>query len=145
MAIPDREPSSMATAMSVTFVIGQLAWKKEMGKGRRYQDKKRRETWIQHEEIQASLLRDVLGNPFRLVALDAAWRAWNDGTVVKLAQATYDERELPSGHLDAGRLAILADALEDAGCTNADILSHCRAPGPHVRGCWVVDLLTGKE
>lgn len=56
-----------------------------------------------------------------------------------------DERELPSGHLDAGQLAILADALEDAGCDNADILDHCRSDGPHVRGCWVVDLLLGKE
>lgn len=56
-----------------------------------------------------------------------------------------DERELPSGHFDAGRLAILADALEEAGCTDADILSHCRSPGPHVRGCWVVDLILGKK
>lgn len=52
-----------------------------------------------------------------------------------------DERQLPSGHLDAGRLAILADALEEGGGANADILSHCRSPGPHVRGCWVVDLI----
>lgn len=93
----------------------------------------------------AMTLRDIFGNPFRPVTTDQSWLAWNDGTTVKLAQAIYDERELPSGHLDSGRLAILADALEDAGCTNQDILGHCRGPGPHVRGCWVVDLLLGKE
>jgi hypothetical protein len=43
------------------------------------------------------------------------------------------------------RLAVLADALEDAGCTDAEILSHCRSPGPHVRGCWVVDEILGKK
>jgi hypothetical protein len=61
------------------------------------------------------------------------------------AVACYQERELPSGHLDVTRLAVLADALEDAGCDNGDILQHCRGDGPHVRGCWVVDLLLGKE
>lgn len=93
-------------------------------------------------DIGLLLLRDIFGS--RPVAIAPAWRAWNDGTVVKLAQAIYEERELPSGHLDAGRLAILADALEDAGCQSADILGHCRSPGPHVRGCWVIDLLLGK-
>jgi hypothetical protein len=56
----------------------------------------------------------------------------------------YDARDLPSGHLDAHRLAVLADALTDAGCTDQNILAHCRGPGPHVRGCWVIDLLLGK-
>jgi len=56
------------------------------------------------------------------------------GTVIKLAQAIYDDRAFD-------RLPILADALEEAGCTNIDILEHCRVPGPHVCGCWVVDLL----
>lgn len=94
---------------------------------------------------QCQLAHDIFGNPFHPVTIDPAWLAWNNGTIVKLAQTIYDERELPSGHLDTGRLAILADALEDAGCTNADILAHCRSAGPHVRGCWVVDLLLCKE
>jgi hypothetical protein len=64
--------------------------------------------------------------------------------VVRLAQAAYDDRHLPAGTLDNGRLAILADALEEAGCTDADVLGHLRGPGPHVRGCWAVDLLLGK-
>lgn len=94
---------------------------------------------------QSELFRDIYGNPFRSVTIDQSWLAWNDGAVRKLAQGIYDERELPSGHLDPGRLAILADALEDAGCASEDVLSHCRQPGAHVRGCWVVDLILGKE
>jgi hypothetical protein len=65
--------------------------------------------------------------------------------VVALAQAAYDNRTLPAGTLDPVRFAVLADALEDAGCDNADILNHLRGPGPHVRGCWVLDLPLGKS
>jgi hypothetical protein len=87
---------------------------------------------------QAALLRDLFGSPFRPPPpLNPAWLSWNGGTVVKLAQAAYDERAFD-------RLPVLADALEDAGCTAPDILNHCRQPGVHVRGCWVVDLLLGK-
>jgi hypothetical protein len=85
---------------------------------------------------QCRLLRDVF-NPFRPVSLDPVWLAWNDGTVPKMAQAIYHERAFD-------RLPILADALEDAGCDNADVLAHCRGEGEHVRGCWVVDLLLGR-
>jgi len=84
---------------------------------------------------QASLLRCIFGNPFHPVALD---RTTLTPTVVSLAQAVYDEAAFD-------RLPILADALEDAGCTDAEILAHCRGPGPHARGCWVVDFLLGKE
>jgi hypothetical protein len=98
-----------------------------------------RETAEEEEQAyQADLVRDVIGNPFRPVTLNPAWLAWNDGTNPKLAQAIYDERAFD-------RLPILADALEEAGCTDADILCHCRGPGPHVRACWVVDLILGKE
>jgi hypothetical protein len=86
-------------------------------------------------EIQANLLRGIFGNPFRPVTLNPAWRTSN---VTALAQSIYDDRAFD-------RLPILADALEDAGCDNADILNHCRQPGEHVRGCWVVDLVLGKE
>jgi hypothetical protein len=90
------------------------------------------------EAVEATLLRDLFGTPFRAAALDPAWLAWNDGTVAKLAAAIYDARRFAD-------LPILADALEDAGCTDAAILAHCREPGEHVRGCWVVDLLLGKS
>lgn len=85
-------------------------------------------------QVQAALLREIVGNPFRLPAIDPLWLAWNDGTVAKMARSIHDE-----GAFD--RMPILADALEDAGCTNPDILSHCRGPNDHVRGCWVIDLL----
>jgi hypothetical protein len=84
------------------------------------------------------LLRCIIANPFRPPPqLDSAWLAWNDGAVRKMAQAIYDERAFD-------RLPLLADALEEAGCTDAATLAHCRGPGEHVRGCWVVDLLLGK-
>jgi hypothetical protein len=98
------------------------------------------------EGTLARILREVYGPlPFRNVRIDPAWLAWHDSTVRKLAQASYDERILPEGILDQSRLVVLADALEEAGCTNQDLLSHCRNGGTHVRGCWVLDLLLGKQ
>jgi len=67
----------------------------------------------------------------------AADPAWLTPTVASLARGIYTDRAFD-------RLPILADALQDAGCDSADILGHCRGPGPHVRGCWVVDLVLGK-
>jgi hypothetical protein len=65
--------------------------------------------------------------------------------VAKLAASAYEERSLPAGTLDPERLGILADAIEEAGCADAEILAHLRGPGPHTRGCHVLDLLLGKE
>jgi hypothetical protein len=90
------------------------------------------------EAQQAGLLRDVLGNPFRPLALDPLWVSWGDYTVLKFAAEVYDE-----GAFD--RLPILGDALEDAGCDDRAILDHCRGPGPHVRGCWLVDLILDRS
>jgi hypothetical protein len=87
---------------------------------------------------QVRLLWEVVGNPFRPPALSANVLAWNDGTLSRLARAIHDECAF-------NRLPILADALEDAGCDDADILTHCRGPNIHVRGCWVVDLLLDKN
>jgi hypothetical protein len=92
------------------------------------------------------LLRDILGNPFRpSPPLLPAVLAWNDRTISRLAQAIYDERKLPEGTLDNSRLAILADALLDAGCDDEALIQHCRSEGPHVRGCWAVDLILAKS
>jgi hypothetical protein len=88
------------------------------------------------------VLRELFGNPFRPPPPfpDAA-RAWNDGCVVKLASAVYGERDF-----SAGRMGILADALEEAGVTDTEILRHCREPGTvHVLGCWVLDWITGRR
>jgi hypothetical protein len=96
---------------------------------------------VAEAERQTRLVIEVFGNPFRLVTLNTAWQT---PTILALAQAAYDNRILPAGTLELDRLAVLADALEEAGCDNADILNHCRQPGEHVRGCWVVDLTLGK-
>jgi hypothetical protein len=101
--------------------------------------------WVAAADASAALLRDVFGNPFRTAAVDPAWLAWRNGTVARLAQAAYEHRHLPAGTLDNGRLAVLADALEDAGCADADLLGHLRGPGLHIRGCFPVDLLLGRE
>lgn len=85
--------------------------------------------------VHASFLRDIFGNPFHSVTFDPAWRTPN---VTAVAQTIYDERRFTD-------MPILADALEEAGCTNEDILSHCRNGKEHARGCWVVDLLLGKK
>jgi hypothetical protein len=83
---------------------------------------------------QANLLLDIFGNPFRPVTFSPEWRY---STAVVLARQMYESR-------DFSAMPILADALQDAGCDSDDILNHCRGPGPHVRGCWVVDLVLAK-
>jgi hypothetical protein len=103
-------------------------------------------TALRAEEVaQCGLLRCIFGNPFRLSPpLPPAVLAWNDGTVRRLAEGAYDDRRLPEGTLDPGRLAILADALLDAGCADENLLTHLRRPGPHVRGCHALDFILGR-
>lgn len=81
------------------------------------------------------VLHDIFGNPFRCIAVD---RDWLTSTATGIAQLMYDSR-------DFSAMPILADALQDAGCNDEDILNHCRQPGEHVRGCYLVDLVLGKE
>ncbi|HEV3436425.1 MAG TPA: hypothetical protein VG122_03635 [Gemmata sp.] len=81
------------------------------------------------------LIRDIFGNPFCPITIDPSWLT---STVVSLASQMYDSR-------DFSAMPILADALQDAGCDNEDVLNHCRVEGVHVRGCFVVDRLLGKE
>ncbi len=93
------------------------------------------------EQAQVTLLRDIIHNPFRAISADPIWLT---PTVLALAQAAYEHRKLPGGTLDPNRLAVLADALEEVGCTDASLLGHLRSAGPHVRGCFVLDLLLEK-
>lgn len=94
--------------------------------------------WVAERAGQAVLVRDVFGIPFRLSNCFPRWRSLNALSTVTLARSIYYDRAYD-------RLPILADLLEEAGCSDADILDHCRGPGPHVRGCWVVDLILGKS
>jgi hypothetical protein len=98
------------------------------------QEKEYGEAVAKEKRSQADFLRDIFGNPFQHVTLATAWRT---PQVVALAQGIYDDRAFD-------RLPSLAEALEQAGCRDADLLAHCRGPGPHVRGCWLVDLILGK-
>jgi len=94
------------------------------------------EEWPHERSTQIVLAWDIFGNPFRPVAFDSRWRT---DTTLSLARQMYESR-------DFSAMPILADALQDAGCDNTDILNHCRdASAPHVRGCWVVDSVLEKN
>jgi hypothetical protein len=89
--------------------------------------------------LDVCLLRDAFGNPFRpAFVVQPDWLAWNDGIIRKLAQGIYEESAFD-------RMPVLADALEEAGCTDRSILDHCRGLGPHIRGCFVIDAILGKS
>jgi hypothetical protein len=87
---------------------------------------------------QAGMLREMVGNPFVPLVLDPLWSRWNDGAIVRLAQNLYEENR----HDD---LPILADALEEAGCVQTELLDHLRKPGTHLKGCWALDLVLGQS
>src|SRR5262249_22511858 len=91
---------------------------------------------------QCHVLRCVVGNAVRPTPPHLTWQT---PAVLATSEAAYDQRILPGGELDDVRLVILADALEEAGCTDARFLGHLRGPGPHVLGCWPVDLLLDKR
>ncbi|MFO0845824.1 MAG: hypothetical protein U0797_26150 [Gemmataceae bacterium] len=99
-------------------------------------------TWeeVQAETIHqlANLVREVVGNPFRKPWLSPDLLSWEGGLLVNLAQGIYHDRAFD-------RIPYLGDALEEAGCDDREVLDHCRAGGPHFRGCWVLDLVLGKE
>jgi hypothetical protein len=82
----------------------------------------------------AAVVREIFGNPFRSITFSPDW---GTDSVIALARRAHEVWEFSA-------LPILADALQEAGCDNADILNHCRGPGPHVHGCWVVDLVLGR-
>jgi hypothetical protein len=86
----------------------------------------------------AALLRELFGNPFRPVTADPAWLAWNGSTVLRIAKMI-DEQG------DFAALPVLADALEEAGCSSAPLLEHCRVPAGHAPGCWALDLILARE
>jgi hypothetical protein len=88
-------------------------------------------------QYQCQLLRDIFGIPHRLMWIDPAWIAQANALVPGVARAAYDERRFED-------LPILADALEESGCTDQDVLSHLRGNGPHTRGCWALDFLLNK-
>jgi hypothetical protein len=124
-ALAVAQPIGLGTAAEIVRLIGEIS----------AEEKESRCV----ETTPAAFLRDLFGPlPFRLVTLDPTWLAWNDGMAEKLARGINEERAFH-------RLPILADALEEAGCDEESVLVHCRGSGPHIRGCWVVDLLLGQS
>jgi hypothetical protein len=94
--------------------------------------------WAAEQRTQACLLREILGPlPFRQLRFQVPVPM----RVIRLAKSIYDERPMPQGTLVVGRLLMLADALLECGCRDEEVQAHCRSEGPHVRGCWAVDLI----
>jgi len=120
MAVGATDPRAYSAAFSMTAAEVPLAGRMRAAAAEAY---------------LCRLLRCVFGNPFRPVVVGRTWRS---AAVMGLARGIYADRAFD-------RLPILADALEEAECDDADLLTHCRSDGPHVRGCWAVDLVLGKE
>jgi hypothetical protein len=129
-------PSRLARA---TREAASRLWQTAGAAGRAVKVHEGEQKWSVEMQAQASLIRDLFGPvPFRPTRFDPCWLAWHDGLLVSMARQMYDSRDFTD-------MLILADALEEAGCSDQDILGHCRSGGEHVRGCWVIDLLLGKE
>jgi hypothetical protein len=107
-----------------------LSWRRLVSRPNSLQQTSERDA----EALLRPPFRDIFGNPFRAVAFDPSWRS---STAVAVARQMYESRDFTG-------MPVLADALQDAGCDNDDVLTHCRGDGVHVRGCWVVDLVLGK-
>jgi hypothetical protein len=112
-------------------------WRKAHARAVRPGDRERMRSGSPDERAwQCKVLRDLL--PFEPVEIDPTWQAWAGGQVVALAQSIYDEQRWQD-------TPVLADALEEAGCIDERILAHCRSGAMHLRGCWLVDALTGRS
>jgi hypothetical protein len=88
-------------------------------------------------EAVSAIYHDLFANAFQPVTVEPAWREWNGGALVRMAQVMYDQRAFAD-------LPILADALEEADCDNPELLTHLRSAGPHYIGCWALDMLLGR-
>ena len=123
------------TATQAARLAQEWAWRELFRHREKTGDPDSLRTNTEEGAAQTHLLRDIFGNPFCSVTIDSAWKT---PAVVQLARSLYEERRFED-------VPVLADALEEAGCQDAAVLGHCRGPGPHVRGCWVLDLILSKE
>jgi hypothetical protein len=122
-------------AHCIARALAIVAWNDPTLAGDPYWDDEGDRNIAAERAMQAKIVREIFANPFRLVTI---YPSWQTPDVTAIAQSIYQEHAFE-------RMPILADALEDAGCDNADILNHCRQAGEHVHGCWVVDLIVAKE
>jgi len=126
-------PASTGAQYSRT-VVGRLLATSKTAKGTTPTSKKRMAT-VAEKRYQIDILHDIFGNPFQPIAFDPSWQT---STAISLALQVYESR-------DFSLMPILADALQDAGCDNSEVLNHCSGTGPHVRGCWVINRLRAKS
>jgi hypothetical protein len=127
------------TSFYVVIGVWESAWAASAGKGWAGSLAASCHAQRSERKAHAALLRDIVGDPFRpQPTIDRAWLEWGRGTVLRLAETIYRDRTF-------GQISMLGDALEDAGCTDAEILNHLRSPAPHVRGCWALDLVFGRQ
>jgi hypothetical protein len=131
---PDARWAARTAASRSADVALHQAWVNETPRQRKRRSQEGRHARRAEVLAQVSLVHDIVGDPFHLCVIDPVWLAWHEGTIPRIAQRIYDERRFED-------MPILADALEDAGCCDEVILTHCRGENSHVRGCWVLDLL----
>jgi hypothetical protein len=131
--VPKRELKKARKAADISWLTSYEAWDEALSAI----DATVRATLPAGRSHLCALLRDIAGNPFRSVSVKPSWLRYNGGAVQGLAEAIYAEGSF-------AELPILADALEDAGCVNAELLDHCRNLGEHARGCWAVDAILGR-
>jgi len=124
------EDSAHCAAVTVEYQFPRVTHRNAAQRG-----KAQRAARAAEQAVQVAMLRDIFGNPFRPLVFERRCRS---ADTLDLARGIYDEREFD-------RLPILADALQDAGCELEELLRHCRGPGPHLRGCWALDLVLGRE
>jgi hypothetical protein len=134
-AKPDLSAIMRASANAAAYFAG---FQKNLAVGPPADVAEYQEVMQSEKLVHVRLVHCIFGNPFRTVTNNPEWLSWNDGTIPKLAHSIYEERAFE-------RLPILADALEEAGCDDPEILAHCRQPGVHARGCWLVDFLMGND
>jgi hypothetical protein len=148
-----------ATAAAARLALAQAAGKnpedssrKREGYHRVIEPGSRRALWrpsevVKEASMQAAMVREIFGpSPLRRQPrIRPSCRGRGGSIIARLAQATYGEREFPSGQLKRDRLGVLADALEEAGSGDVEMLDHLRSDGSHVRGCWCLDLVLARE
>jgi hypothetical protein len=133
-------------AFPVLLASYEAAWASAHWQRRNDRDTVKDEVYRREFAGHAPLVREVFGNPSRVLpAIPPCVSTWNSGTGLRLTDAAYDGRILPAGTFRPDRVAVLADALEEAGCQALEVLTHLREPGSHWRGCWVVDWLLDKK
>lgn len=137
-AAPDTWHAALWTAAGTAEATAEAAARLALAANARFVEKLASIAWHEERTDQCAVLRDIFGTPFQSVRVNPYWLLWKNGRVVQAACSIYDEGRFND-------LAHVGRLLEEAGCNDLDILSHCRRPHGHVRGCWVLDLLLGKR